>query len=409
MLNSDAMVRLGGLNPDDMVARSLHISSKLHRTSRSAGRSQFSSASLQSKGRQASVAILAQVSHFGSSHPGSRLVGDRGAHRRPQLRPEMGASGSTGPDRHNGNAGSGERPGHRVRRVRVTGAGLPQVNGVYLPTADFAGGEAFQLEVNKDSIKKIYIRCRSDNVRDAWVISMSSNSDVSGGNLYKRECESEEQITPPLFGWKPCAASDGLPGSLATQVVQGVPKLKYHYGPLEEINWDCQPPSPAQLHKPKATRGMPPRQEGISSSLTVCVIGANNIPSTRAREFHVACQVPGKNQTIESVAVPASQDPEFRLKTPFQSWRRPDDLQFTLYAERDIKIGVASLDYEYFSESGFVGEIPVTLFGNDSQEVTMSVCVALPGQVTPGVDVDIRKSTARRSASRSLQIHRAVP
>eukprot|EP00959_Pyramimonas_sp_CCMP1952_P155646 3255618-Pyramimonas_sp.AAC.1 len=60
MLNSDAMVRLGGLNPDDMVARSLHISSKLHRTSRSAGRSQFSSASLQSKGRQASVAILAQ-------------------------------------------------------------------------------------------------------------------------------------------------------------------------------------------------------------------------------------------------------------------------------------------------------------------------------------------------------------
>jgi len=275
----------------------------------------------------------------------------------------------------------------RVRRVRVTGAGLPEANGVYLPMQDFAGAEAFQLQVNKGGFNKIYIRRRADEVH-TWVISTSPYSDASGDHLYKRECDSRDQITPPLFCWTPCTTSDGVPGGRATKLLQGSPKLKYHYGPLSDINWDCEPPQPGQSDE---SRGRPPRPTGVSSSLVVCVIGANNIPSTRAREFHVACQVPGKNQTIESVAVPAGQDPEFRLKTPFQSWRRPDDLQFTLYAERDIKIGVASLDYEYFSESGFVGEIPVTLFGSDSQEVTMSVCVALPGQVTPGVDVEIRK------------------
>jgi len=297
----------------------------------------------------------------------------------------MGASGSAESDRRHGNAGPGESFGQRVRRVRVTGAGMPQVNGIYFPMADFAGGEAFQLEVNQSGINRIYIRRRSNDVRESWIITMSPYSDAGVDHLYKRECESEEQITPPLFGWMPCTTRDGVLGGRATQLVQGVPKLKYHYGPLRDINWDCQPPSPGQLDR------MSPRQNGISSSLVVCVISVNNIPETRAREFHVACQVPGKSEIIESVSVRASRDPEFKLKTPMHSWKHPDHLQFTLYAERNVKIGVAALDYEYFHESGFVGDVPVTLFGSDSQEVTLSVCVTMPGQLTPGIDVDIRK------------------
>jgi hypothetical protein len=265
------------------------------------------------------------------------------------------------------------------------------VNGIYYPMPDFAGGEAFFLEVNHGGINKIYIRRRSDDVRDTWVITLSPNSDINGDHLYKRVCEralwfgEDEQLTPPLFGWTPCTTSDGVAGRLATQLVQGVPKLKYHYGPMQDINWDCQPTGPGQLDR------ITPGQTGVSSSLVVCVLGCSSIPETRAHEFHVTCQVPGKNEIVESVPVPASQNPEFMLKTPLQSWHRPDHLQFTLYAERNIKIGVAALDYEYFHESGFVGDVPVTLFGSDSQEVSMSVCVTMPGQRTPGIDVEIRK------------------
>jgi len=274
----------------------------------------------------------------------------------------------------------------RVRRVRVTGAGLPEANGVYLPMQDFAGAEAFQLQVNKGGFNKIYIRRRADEVH-TWVISTSPYSDASGDHLYKRECDSRDQITPPLFCWTPCTTSDGVPGGRATKLLQGSPKLKYHYGPLSDINWDCEPPQPGQSDE---SHGRPPRPTGVSSSLVVCAIGANNLPLTRARQFHVACQVPGKHEIIESVPVPACQDPEFKLKTPLQSWKRPDSLQFTLFAERNIKIGAAELQYEYFAESGFVGELPVTLFGSDSQEVTLDVCVTMPGQPTPGIDVEIQ-------------------
>jgi len=262
---------------------------------------------------------------------------------------------------------------------------MEQVNGIYSPMADFAGGEAFQLEVNRDGINKIYIRFRSNDVRNTWVISLSPNSDAGGVHLYKRECE-KEQITPPLFGWQPCAAGDGVSERHATQLVQGVPKLKYHYGPLQEINWDCQPPL-SGLN----ARGRTPRQQGISSSLIVCVIGAHNIPETRAHEFHVVCQVPGKSEIVESTPVPARRDPEFKLKAPVRSWKHGDHLEFTLYAERNIPIGQAELDYEHFRESGFVGEVPVTLLGTDSQEVTMGVCITMPGQSTPGFDVAVRK------------------
>jgi len=274
--------------------------------------------------------------------------------------------------------------------VRVVGAGISEVNGIYLPTADFAGGEAFQQEVNQNDISKIYIRRRSNGDRETWVISLSPHSDMVGDHLYKRECESDEQITPPLFGWQPCTTRDGVPGRRATQLVQGVPKLKYHYGPLQDINWDCQPPSRGQLDRPNA-RGTRSGQQGISSSLVVCVISATNIPETRAREFHVACQVPGKYEVIESVPVRATTDPDFKLKTPLQSWKHPDHLKFTVYADRNIKIGEAQLDYEYFHEMGFVGDVPVTLFGSDSQEVTLNVCVTMPGQMTPGLDVQIKK------------------
>jgi len=307
----------------------------------------------------------------------------------------MGASGSAEqPDRrYGGNVGPGERLGQRVRRVRVTGAGMSQVNGVYLPMVDFAGGEAFELEVNQRGINKIYIRRRSEDARTSWVITLSPHTDVMGDHLYKRESETaynEDQCTPPLFGWTACTADDGAPGRRANQLAQGVPKLKYHYGPLQDINWDCQPFPPGYLDRPNA-RGTRPGQQGFSSSLVVCVIGAKSIPETRAREFHVACQVPGKHEIIESVPVGASQDPVFKFKIPLQSWKQPDHLQFTLYADRNIKIGAAELDYSYFQDSGFVGEIPVSLFGSDDQEVSLSVCVTMPGQATPGIDVQIRK------------------
>jgi hypothetical protein len=123
----------------------------------------------------------------------------------------------------------------------------------------------------------------------------------------------------------------------------------------------------------------------------VCVMGVHNIPETRAHEFHVACQVPGKSEVVESTPVPAGPDAEFKLKTPLQSWQHPDHLKFTMYAERNIRIGAAELEYEYFQEAGFVGDIPVKLFGSDSEDVTMSVCITMPGQSTPGIDVDIRK------------------
>jgi hypothetical protein len=278
--------------------------------------------------------------------------------------------------------------------VRVTGAGIAHVNGVYVPMEDFAGGEAFQQEVNKNGVSNIYIRRRSEDSRHSWVITKSPLAD--GDHLYKRDCGSErgieEQITPPLFGWMPCTQVTTSPRASPTspRIVQGMPKLKYHFGPLKEINWDCQPPAPGKLDRLSA-RGMRPGQQGVSSSLVVSVIGANSIPQTRAREFHVACQALGKNEMIESVLVRAEQDPKFRLKTPLYSWKPPDDVQFTLYADRHIKIGEAVLEYQYFHEEGFVGDVPVTLLGSDDQDVSISVCVTVPGQLTPSIDVGIRK------------------
>lgn len=302
----------------------------------------------------------------------------------------MGASSSAEPppDRRYGGAPA---PGERVRRVRVAGAGVPEVNGVYVPCEDVFGGEAFQLQVNANGMTKIYIRRRSNGMRYCWVISTSLTMEVCSGHLYTRECNDEEHITPPLFGWTPCTTRDGVPGHRAAQLGQGVPKLKYHYGPLEDINWDCLPPSREQLDRLTNARGARSGQQGVSSSLVVCVIGANNIPETRAREFHVACQVPGKNEIIESVPVRACPNPEFKLKSPLQSWEHPDPLRITLYADRNIKIGAAELDYEYFQEVGFCGQVPVTLFGSESQEGTMTVCVTMPGQATPGFDIQIRK------------------
>jgi len=211
-----------------------------------------------------------------------------------------------------------------------------------------------------------------------WVITLSPDRDTSGEHLYKRSEVKQDQVFPPLFGWEPCTAVEGVPGSRAAKLSQGQPKLEYHYGPVETgpgamspwEEWD--------------------QQDDTSSSLVVCIIGANNIPDSHASKFHCTVQVPDKNEVIESSQVQNSTDPVWKFKSPMQSWNHPDSLQFTVFANSNIKIGTARLDYAAFRERGFVGKVPLKLFGSDDPNATVNVCVTMPGQLTPGIHVELK-------------------
>jgi len=211
-----------------------------------------------------------------------------------------------------------------------------------------------------------------------WVITLSPDRDTSGEHLYKRSEVKTNQVFPPLFGWEPCTTAEGVPGNRAAKLSQGQPKLEYHHGPVETgpgamspwEEWD--------------------QQGDTSSSLVVCVISANNIPDSHASKFHCSVQVPDKNEMIESSQVQNSTDPVWKFKSPLLSWNPPDCLQFTVFANSNIKIGEARLDYAAFREKGFVGKVPMKLFGSDDPNATVNVCVTMPGQLTPGVDVELK-------------------
>ncbi|CAK0813388.1 unnamed protein product [Prorocentrum cordatum] len=273
-----------------------------------------------------------------------------------------------------------EEAGHGVtREVRVAGAGLEDVNGVYTLAREFAGAEMFEKDGGGSPLGKVYIRRQAEGMPGDWVITLSADADsVRSEHLYRRTEVRKEQVFPPLLGWKPCTAADGVLERHVDQLSKGLPKLEYHnvmaergrglMSPLEE--WD---------------------QQDTSSSLEVCVVGASNIPDSYASKLHCTFQVPGKDEIMESGAVANSTDPVWRFKAPLKSWRHPDPLQFTVFANSNIKIGETTLDYTAFRETGFVGKLPLSLFGSDDPNATVNVCVTRPGQLIPGVDVVLKK------------------
>jgi hypothetical protein len=271
--------------------------------------------------------------------------------------------------------------------VSVVGAGLADVNGSYILAREFAGAEMLEKESTEGGIGNIYIRRRAEGMNDEWVITLSPGADDSSKHLYKRSEVKKEQVFPPLFGWVPCTTADGVPGRRVAQLIQGLPKLEYTNAPMENAG--------------RARGAMSPweewdQQQDTSSSLEVVVVGANNIPESRASEFHCTVQASGKGEIIESPAVPNSTDPVWRFKSSLKSWRHPDSLEFTLYANRTIKIGEATLHYADFHPRGFIGKLPLSLLGSDDLNATVNICVTMPGPLGPGIDVRLEKGRGEK-------------
>jgi hypothetical protein len=288
----------------------------------------------------------------------------------------MGASGSADRLLATGNAVQ------RVKRVRVVGAGLADVNGIYVLAGEFAGAEMLEKESEESGIGKIYIRRRAEGMNDEWVITLSPGADVGSKHLYRRSDVKKEQVFPPLFGWIPCTTVEGVPGHRVAQLIQGLPKLEYTHSPMESTEKACGAMSPWEEWD---------QQQDTSSSLEVSVIGANNIPESHASEFHCTVRASGKDEIIESPPVTNSTDPVWKFKSSLKSWKHPDNLHFTVYANRKVKIGEATLRYADFHPKGFIGKLPLSLLGSDGPDATVNICVTMPGQLAPGIDVKLEK------------------
>lgn len=293
----------------------------------------------------------------------------------------MGAFGST--DR----SFADSKAVHRVKRVTIVGAGLKEVNGTYVLAREFGGAEMFEKDGKVSSIGKIYIRRRAEGINTEWVITLSPDADLGSKHLYKRSEVKKEQTFPPLLGWIPCTTDEGVPRPRVAQLTKGLPKLEYKYGPIENAEKPCGAMSPWEEWD---------QEQDTSSSLVVCVIGANNIPESRSSEFHVTVQAAGKDEIIESPSVTNSTDPVWKFKSSLKSWKRPDNLHFTVYANRDIKIAEATLYYVDFQANGFIGKIPLSLVGSDDPDATVNIYVTMPGQVAPDIEVKLEKGRGEK-------------
>jgi len=75
------------------------------------------------------------------------------------------------------------------------------------------------------------------------------------------------------------------------------------------------------------------------------------------------------------------------------SWEQGDSLHFTMYdlnGESETAIGEVTLNYEFFRDEGFVGEVPLNLLrGRSYLDTKLDICVILPGQTPPGIEVEL--------------------
>mmetsp|Transcript_107045 Transcript_107045/g.290063 ORF Transcript_107045/g.290063 Transcript_107045/m.290063 type:complete len:384 (-) Transcript_107045:406-1557(-) len=298
----------------------------------------------------------------------------------------MGAQGSTEqgapPPLVDENAIVGPEGGGRVRQVKIAGAGHPDVNGTYTLANDFAGAEMFEKFPGRgSSLGKLFIRRQSPDRLDTWVISLGLDAHSGCDDLFKREGVRKDQISPPTLGWEPCSTADGLPRDIATRLAGSRLQLQYYHGPLSD----------RRQSKPRGAAY--PREVPQSPHLVVCIIGATDLPDTKAIESVCTCDVPGKSGVIESSAVSRSSHVEWRFKAPMPSWEQGDSLHFTMYdlnGESETAIGEVTLNYEFFRDEGFVGEVPLNLLrGRSYLDTKLDICVILPGQTPPGIEVEL--------------------
>jgi hypothetical protein len=284
----------------------------------------------------------------------------------------------------------------RVRWVRVAGAGLNEVNGIYHRIADFDNAEMFKKDAGTTGLfthrsDAVYIRRQGAATPNVWVITLSPGPSSGSNDLYKREKVRKTDVTPPLMGWVACTAADGVSAGRAAELANGLPELEYHNAPPDstvgKLGW----------HSSK--RGGTSSRGDPTSSLVVSIIGATNLPDSDTPVYHAhcACVVPGNAEAlIESLAASGSKNLEWMFTSPLESWKPNDDLHFTVYRDGshkndDIAIGEVTLEYERFRHKGFVGEVPLKLVDSDDLDAKLNICITMPGQAAPCIEVEIKE------------------
>jgi hypothetical protein len=284
----------------------------------------------------------------------------------------------------------------RVRWVRVAGAGLNDVNGVYHRVADFDNAEMFKKDAGAAGFfthksDDVYIRQQGVATPNVWVITLSPDPSSGSDHLYKREKVKKTDTTPPLMGWVACTAAEGVPAGRAAELANGLPELEYHNAPpgstVGKLEWN------SSKRGGTSSRGDP------TSSLGVSIIGATNLPDTDTPVYdaHCACVVPGNaDALIESLAASGSKSPEWMFTSPLESWKPNDDLHFTVYKDgsnknEDMTIGEVTLEYDIFRHKGFVGEVPLKLADSDDLDAKLNICITMPGQATPCIEIEIKE------------------
>jgi len=195
------------------------------------------------------------------------------------------------------------------------------------------------------------------------------------------------------MGW--VAWTDGVPKDRADELAKGFPELEYYNFP---------PGSTEGKELGPIERGGSSPRSAPSMNLTVCIIGATNLPDAVhvAYDTYCVCEVRGKTDVIETPPAQGSNNPEWMFTSPLESWEPNDDLHFAVYIDSGVAIGEATLGHDRLRGKGFVGEIPLMLLdssdNNDpdaklsdsnNPDAKLNICITMPGQAAPDIEVEL--------------------
>jgi hypothetical protein len=271
---------------------------------------------------------------------------------------------------------SREKRERKVRRLKVKGAGLQEVNGLYHCTGKFANGYLFAKET---PLGKVYIRRQGEEAGALnWRITLSASS-RDGMHLYKRDQVPAEQTVPPVLGWEVCSSADGVAEAHASKLGK----------PPEKLDVFHMVPSMLNVRGSQVNDMLRPLQledNTVELDLEVGIIratGVRNADWMGASDPYCMCVIPGKEpplgkSRLKTKVITDDLNPVWNFRDVMPGYKVGDNLQFKVFDEdlaADELLGLAQLPHERFYPDGFTGELSLTDLKGNEAEGTLTVAI----------------------------------
>lgn len=262
------------------------------------------------------------------------------------------------------------------RSLKVKGAGLQEVNGVYHHTGKFANGYHF---VKDTPLGKVHIRRQGEEGAALnWRITLSASS-RDGQHLYKRDQVPEDQHAPPVYGWEVCSAADGVAEGYAGKL--GTPP--------EKLDVFHMVPSMLNPMGSQANDVLTPLQiedTTVEWDLEVGIIKANGLRNADwdgKSDPYCMCVIPGKEppqgrSRLKTMAITDDLNPVWNFRDVMPGYKVGDDLQFKVFDEdlaADELLGMVQLPHDQFYPDGFTGDLSLMDQKGAEAEGTLSLAI----------------------------------